>query len=165
MSCGTLSLQYFWVKSKGEVMRNAITIKKEFNAPISEVFDLLSKHATYNKAFAPLQVVRVKDSADPERPDGIGSVRRMGFGPIKPLQEEITLLEENKRIEYKLINNPLVKHHLGQIDFKEITPFVTLVTYKIEFTAKAPFVSKLILAQLKAAITLGFSKLAKSVAS
>ncbi|ENU82588.1 hypothetical protein F974_02385 [Acinetobacter sp. CIP 102159] len=146
-------------------MRNAITIQKEFNAPISDVFDLLSKHATYNKAFAPLQVVRVKDSADPQRPDGIGSVRCMGFGPIKPLQEEITLLEENKRIEYKIINNPLVKHHLGQIDFKEITPYITLVTYKIEFTAKAPFVSKLVLAQLKAAITLGFSKLAKSVAS
>jgi uncharacterized protein YndB with AHSA1/START domain len=146
-------------------MRNAITIKKEFNAPISEVFELLSKHATYNKAFAPLQVVRVKDAADPARPDGVGSVRRMGFGPIKPLQEEITYLQENERIEYKLINNPLVKHHLGQIEFKEITPFITLVTYKIEFTAKAPLVSKLVLAQLKAAITLGFSKLAKSVAS
>lgn len=150
---------------KRRLMRNAITIEKEFNAPISDVFELLSKHATYNKAFAPLQVVRVKDSADPQRPDGVGSIRRMGFGPIKPLQEEITLLEENKRIEYKLINNPLVKHHLGQIDFKEITPFITLVTYKIEFTAKAPLVSKLVLAQLKAAITLGFSKLAKSVAS
>jgi uncharacterized protein YndB with AHSA1/START domain len=102
-------------------MRNAITIQKEFNAPISEVFDLLSKHATYNKAFAPLQVVRVKDSADPQRPDGIGSIRRMGFGPIKPLQEEITLLEENKRIEYKLINNPLVKHHLGKLILKNYT--------------------------------------------
>jgi uncharacterized protein YndB with AHSA1/START domain len=146
-------------------MRNVITVKKEFRAPIAEVFELLSKHATYNQAFAPLQVIRVKDSADPQRPDGIGSVRRMGFGPIKPLQEEITFLDENKRIEYKLINNPLVKHHLGQIDFKEITPFITLVTYKIEFTAKAPFVSKLVLAQLKAAITLGFSKLAKSVSS
>lgn len=146
-------------------MRNVITVKKEFRVPIAEVFELLSKHATYNQAFAPLQVIRVKDSADPQRPDGIGSVRRMGFGPIKPLQEEITFLDENKRIEYKLINNPLVKHHLGQIDFKEITPFITLVTYKIEFTAKAPFVSKLVLAQLKAAITLGFSKLAKSVSS
>jgi uncharacterized protein YndB with AHSA1/START domain len=145
-------------------MRNAITIQKEFNAPISEVFDLLSKHATYNKAFAPLQVVRVKDSADPQRPDGVGSIRRMGFGPVKPLQEEITLLEENKRIEYKLINNPLVKHHLGKLILKKL-PYITLVTYKIEFTAKAPFVSKLVLAQLKAAITLGFSKLAKSVAS
>ena len=80
---------------------NSIQIKKEFNAPVDQVFNLLSKHATYNIAFAPIQVVRVKDSADPERPDGVGSVRRMGFGPIKPLQEQITLLEPNQRIEYR----------------------------------------------------------------
>ncbi len=83
---------------------------------------------------------------------------------FKPLKEEITLLEENKRIEYKLIDNPLIKHHIGRIDFQEISPNKTLVTYTIELTAKIPFVSKLILAQLKAAITLGFSKLAKSIA-
>ena len=53
---------------------NNIQIKKEFNAPVEQVFDLLSKHSTYNVAFAPVQVVRVKDSADPERPDGLGSV-------------------------------------------------------------------------------------------
>ncbi len=45
-------------------MRNVIIVKKEFNAPLDDVFNLLSKHATYNTAFAPLQVVRVKDSAD-----------------------------------------------------------------------------------------------------
>ena len=144
-------------------MRNAIIIKKEFNAPISEIFDLLSKHATYNQAFAPLQVVRVKDSTDPQRPDGTGSVRRIGFGPVKPLQEEITLLQENQRIEYKIIKNPLVKHHLGIIEFEQKDTDKTLVTYTIELQARAPFVSKLILAQLKSAIKLGFSKLAKTV--
>ncbi len=63
-------------------------------------------------------MVRVKDSADPERPDGLGSVRRMGFGPIKPLQEQITLMNVNERIEYKIIKNPLIKHHLGIIEFE-----------------------------------------------
>ncbi len=142
---------------------NAIQIKKEFNAPIETVFELLSKHATYNIAFAPIQVVRVKDSTDPERPDGVGSVRRLGLGPIKPLQEEITLLTPNQRIEYKIINNPLVKHHLGIIEFQPVDENKTLVTYTIEFQARAPFVSKLVLAQLKSAIKLGFSKLAKTV--
>lgn len=142
---------------------NAMQIKKEFNAPIETVFELLSKHATYNIAFAPIQVVRVKDSTDPERPDGVGSVRRLGLGPIKPLQEEITLLTPNQRIEYKIINNPLVKHHLGIIDFQPVDENKTLVTYTIEFQARAPFVSKLVLAQLKSAIKLGFSKLAKTV--
>ena len=141
----------------------SIQVKKEFNAPVEQVFDLLSKHSTYNVAFAPIQVVRVKDSVDPERPDGVGSVRRMGFGPVKPLQEQITLLEPNQRIEYKIIKNPLVKHHLGVIQFQRVDGEKTLVTYTIELQARAPFVSKLILAQLKSAIKLGFSKLAKSV--
>ena len=142
---------------------NSIQVKKEFNAPIEQDFDLLSKHSTYNVAFAPIQVERIKDSADPERPDGIGSVRRMGFGPIKPLQEQITLLEPNERIEYQIIKNPLVKHHLGIIEFEAKDADKTLVTYTIELQARAPFISKLILAQLKSAIKLGFSKLAKTV--
>lgn len=148
---------------KGTIM-NSIQVKQEFNAPVDQVFDLLSKHATYNIAFAPVQVVRVKDSTDPERPDGLGSIRRMGFGPIKPIQEQITLVDVNKRIEYKLINNPLIKHHLGMIEFTELASNKTRVDYTIELQARAPFVSKLILAQLKLAITLGFKKLAKSVA-
>jgi len=135
-----------------------IEVKKQFNAPVSQVFELLSKHSTYNTAFAPIQVVRSKDSADPQRPDGVGSVRRMGYGPVKPLQEEITLLEE-----YKIIKYPLIRHHLGRIEFEELAGDKTLVRYRIELQAKAPFVSKLILAQLKGAITLGLSKLAKSV--
>lgn len=142
---------------------NAITVKKEFNAPVEQVFELLSKHSAYNVAFAPIQVVRVKDSADPERPDGLGSVRRLGLGPIKPLQEQITLLEPNQRIEYKIIKNPLVKHHIGIIEFQPVDSGKTLVTYTIELQARAPFVSKFILAQLKSAIKLGFSKLAKTV--
>lgn len=141
----------------------SIQVKKEFNAPVAQVFELLSKHSTYNVAFAPVQVVRVKDSADPERPDGAGSVRRMGFGPVKPLQEQITVLEPNQRIEYKIIKNPLVKHHLGVIQFEALDSARTLVTYTIELQARAPFVSQLILAQLKSAIKIGFSKLAKTV--
>ncbi|WP_288384340.1 SRPBCC family protein [uncultured Acinetobacter sp.] len=142
---------------------NAITVKKEFNASIDQVFDVLSKHSAYNKLFAPIQVVRVKDSSDPARPDGVGSIRRMGFGPVKPIQEEITYLEENKRIEYKLIHNPLIKHHIGIVEFEALSDTRTRVIYTIELTAKVPFVSKLILAQLKSAITLGFSKLAKLI--
>lgn len=143
---------------------NSMQVKQEFNAPLETVFELLSKHATYSQVFAPVQVVRIKDAVDPQRPDGVGSVRKMGIGPVKPLQEQITLLDVNERIEYQIIKNPLVKHHLGIIEFKAIDTNKTLVTYTIELQARAPFVSKLILAQLKLAITLGFKKLAKTVA-
>ena len=141
----------------------SIQVKKEFNAPIEQIFNLLSKHATYNIAFAPIQVERVKDSTDPERPDGVGSVRRMGFGPVKPLQEQITRMDVNQRIEYQIIKNPLIKHHLGIIEFDAINENKTLVTYTIELQPPPPFVSQIILAQLKSAIKLGFSKLAKTV--
>ena len=50
------------------------------------------------------------------------------------------------------------------MEFTEIAANKTRVDYTIELQARAPFVSKLILAQLKLAITLGFKKLAKSVA-
>ncbi|TCM63737.1 uncharacterized protein YndB with AHSA1/START domain [Acinetobacter calcoaceticus] len=140
----------------------SIKITQKFNAPVTEVFELLSKHATYNTAFAPIQVVRVKDAADPERPDGVGSIRRMGFGPIKPIQEKITRLEPNQRIEYKLIHNPLIKHHLGVIEFEALSEQETMVSYRIELQARVPVVSKIILKQLKLAIRRGLSKLAKS---
>jgi hypothetical protein len=113
---------------------NSIQVKQEFNAPIDQVFDLLSKHSTYNVAFAPIQVVRVKDAADPERPDGLGSIRRMGFGPIKPIQEQITHLDVNKRIEYKLINNPLIKHHIGIIEFTALAAKDSVMIYLVKST-------------------------------
>ena len=144
-------------------MSKTITINQEFNLPVADIFDILSKHASYNKVFWPIQVVRTKDSADPKRPDGLGSQRKMGFGPIKPITEEITLVKENELIEYKLINNPLIKHHLGRLEFKSLSTDRTLVTYIIELDGKLPFSSVIILTQLKFAITTGFAKLAKTL--
>lgn len=142
---------------------NLIQVKKQFDAPLEQVFELLSKHATYNIAFAPVQVVRVKDAVDQQHPDGLGSIRRIGFGPVKPLQEEITVFEENQRIEYKIIKNPLIKYHVGVIEFQALSADKTLVTYTVELQARVPFVSKLILAKLKQVIKIGLSKLAKSL--
>lgn len=142
---------------------NSIQIRKDFNAPIEQVFELLSKHDTYNVAFAPMQVERIKDALHVNRPDGVGSIRKLGIGRIKPLQEQITLLLPNERIEYKIIKNPLVQHHIGIIEFEAVDEKTTRVTYTIELKMYLPFVSKLILAQLKSGIKLGFSKLAKTV--
>ncbi|TXJ08314.1 MAG: SRPBCC family protein [Acinetobacter sp.] len=144
-------------------MNKKITVKQKFNRPVAEVFDLLSKHATYNAMFFPVQVVRVQDAADPQRPDGLGSIRRMGFGKIKPLQEQITKVEENQLIEYKLIDNPLVKHHLGRLAFQSVSDQATLVTYTIEFEGKIPLSSLIVLSQLKFVVTLGMAKLAKNM--
>ena len=140
-----------------------IVIEQKFNRPVSEVFDVLSKHASYNRIFKPIQVVRIKDAADPQRPDGVGSVRKMGFGLVKPIQEQITKLVPNELIEYKIIKNPIVRHHLGRLSFTSIDDHTTKVVYTIEFDARIPLASSLVLSQLKFAVGHGLANLAKTL--
>ncbi|AOA57970.1 SRPBCC family protein [Acinetobacter larvae] len=140
-----------------------ITVKKTFAAPIGQVFALCSQHANYNIAFAPVQVVRTRIGEDPQQPDGVGSIRRLGYGFLKPLQEQITVFEQDQLIQYRIIKNPLIQHHLGSIAFVAIDDTQTEVTYQIELQMTLPFGTKLVLAQLCRAIKLGLSRLAKSV--
>lgn len=137
-----------------------ITVKQYFKQSPAAVFSKLSKHSIYNTAFWPMQVERIKDSANPENPDGVGSVRQMGFGPVKPLLEEIITLEPNQLIEYQLIKNPLISYHLGRLEFQPQGEG-TLLTYSIELDGKIPLSTFIILANLKLAITLGMAKLAR----
>lgn len=144
-------------------MSHYIVIQQEFPQPIGQVFAALSQHATYNQLFAPLQVERSQDSTDQLYPDGVGSVRNMGFGGFKPLQEQITVFEPNRKIEYQIIHNPMIKQHLGSISFSAITENVTLVTYRVALTTRVPFAHRLILPQLKWVIQRGLRKLVKQL--
>ena len=45
----------------------------------------------------------------------MGLIRRLGFGPIKPLQEQITLFQPNQRIEYKII-----KYRFSEEDIEKL---------------------------------------------
>lgn len=140
-----------------------IVIEQKFNRPVAEVFEVLSKHASYNRIFKPIQVVRIKDATDPQRPDGVGSVRKMGFGLVKPIQEQITKLVPNELIEYKIIKNPLVRHHLGRLTFTTLDDQTTQLVYSIEFDGRIPLSSLIILSQLKFAVGRGMAGLAKSM--
>ena len=139
-----------------------ITVQQKFKRSPEQVFEAFSKHSIYNDAFWPVQVERIRDSAAPQNPDGLGSVRQMGFGPIKPVKEQIITLEPNQLIEYKLIGNPLIKHHVGRLKFTTIDGG-TLLTYEIELTGKLPLMSLPILAGLKVAIGVGLAKIARQL--
>lgn len=139
-----------------------ITVQQKFKQSPEQVFEAFSKHSIYNDAFWPVQVERIKDAADPHNPDGLGSVRQMGFGPVKPIKEQITTLEPNQLIEYKLIGNPLIKHHIGRLKFTSVDGG-TLLTYEIELTGKLPLMSLPILAGLKVVIGVGLAKIARQL--
>lgn len=137
-----------------------ITVQQKFKQSPEQVFAAFAKHATYNSIFWPLQVERIEDALDAKNPDGVGSVRKMGFGSIKPLQEEITVLEPSQLIEYQVINNALVKRHIGRLKFASIEQG-TLLTYEVELEAKLPFIALPILAGLKIALSQGLAKAAR----
>ncbi|XID75892.1 SRPBCC family protein [Alkanindiges sp. WGS2144] len=139
-----------------------ITVQQKFKQKPEQVFAAFAKHSIYNKAFWPLQVERIKDAAEPQKPDGVGSIREMGFGPVKPIKEQITALEPNQLIEYQLINNPLIKHHIGRLKFASIESG-TLLTYEIELIAKLPLISLPALAGLKVALAIGLAKVARQL--
>lgn len=137
-----------------------ILISQYFDAPIEQVFARFDTHAKLNQLFAPLQVERVQTATEGSHPDGVGSVRHMGEGPFKPVAEQITAFELNQRIEYKLINNPLIRHHRGEMRF---TPkdAGTLVSYTIELEGRIPFSASVMLAVLKKALTDGLARMAR----
>lgn len=137
-------------------------VQQYFAQKPEQVFATFSKHSIYADAFWPLQIQRVKDAADPQNPDGLGSIRAMGFGPLKPVREQITALEPSRLIEYKLINNPLVSHHLGRLEFAAQGEG-TLLTYTIEFIGKLPLSSIIVSTNLKVLVKLGLAKIARKL--
>lgn len=141
-----------------------IIIEQTFEQPLSKVFAAMSTHDSFNRIFAPIQVERIQSGSDPQFPDGTGSIRRMGFGPIKPIQEQITAYVPNQLIEYRLINNRLVRQHLGSIRFTALSDRVTRVSYRIGLTTTIPFAERLILPQLRMAIQRGLRSLAHKMA-
>ena len=139
-----------------------ISIQQRFTQSPEQVFAVLGTHAGLGVCFAPLQVTRVQDSADTHHPDGVGSVRKMGIGSVTPLYEQVTEYEPNKFIEYVLINNPLIKHHVGRLIFTPVGSG-TLLNYTIELEGKIPGSGQVILAGLKIGIIQGLKKLAKTL--
>jgi hypothetical protein len=140
-------------------MSKYIVMKQRFNTPIDLVFPIFSRHRTFNSLLWPLYSEVIKISADPHNSDGVGSVRKMGIGPIKLIYEEITHVIPNQLIEYKMLKNAMFPYHLGRLEFEE-KDGCTDLTYTIWLESKLPLIAELILAQLKCSARHGLRKLA-----
>ena len=75
---------------------NNIIMRQQFEVPVSQVFDALSKHATFDMVLWAMQSVRTRDAEAPLPPDGVGFIRNMGLGPIKPIKEQITRMAKDR---------------------------------------------------------------------
>ena len=127
----------------------SIDIDETINLPRSRVFAVFADHNSFGKMLgAPIK--RIQDSQDAD-PNGLGSVRKIGIGPIG-LEETIINFEPDSLIEYTITSISPISNHLGRIRFSDAGDTATRVQYTITFDDKVPFLGKLVAPALETGI-------------
>ncbi len=135
-----------------------IQIEDTFDVPLDRVFTLFSDHKRFGDLLgAPVKRIKDSDQADP---NGLGSVRKIGIGPIA-LEETVTSFEPDSLIEYTITSLSLIRHHQGRIRFWETSAGQTRVSYTISFEEIIPFTGKMIHSSLEKALRRGIKRVPK----
>ena len=128
--------------------RQVIEIRQTFNAPVEEVFGILTDHESFGEIIG-TEIKRVVDSPGDNK-NGVGSVRRIvPSAPVPAFEETVTAYAPNRLMEYTVSKGSPIKHHLGRLVFLE-SDGKTELAYTIEFEPRLPFV--LLSAALKRAV-------------
>lgn len=139
-----------------------VRINETVDAPREKVFAFFADH----EKFATLlggSCKRVKDGKDPAEPNGLGSVRRIGPGPLA-FEETIVGFDAPSLIQYSITRGSPLKNHLGTIEFSS-RGSSTRVEYVIRFDTKLPFTGKLIAKALGLAWKRSAPKILKQLGS
>ena len=116
--------------------RQHIEIRQTFNAPVAEIFRLLTEHVSFGEIIGK-KIERVVDSQD-ENPNGVGSVRRIRSFPVPAFEETVITYEPGRLMEYVVSKGSPIKNHRGRMAFLE-KQGRTELCYTIEFEPKLPF--------------------------
>ena len=136
-----------------------IKIHESFNAPIAEVFSVLSDHKKFGKICG-ISMERTKDGDDGL--NGLGSIRAVKIGPLPAFDETITGFKSNELIEYKITRGSPIKNHVGTLKFSEKNNQTTL-DYTIKLESKIPFTSGIIKTVLQNGLSKGLKKYANTL--
>jgi hypothetical protein len=136
-----------------------ITIHEKFNAPIAQVFGILSNHEKFGEICG-INMTRIQDGEDGL--NGKGSIRTIKIGPLPAFEETITDFIQNEFIEYKITKGSPIKNHVGTLKFSEKNN-QTELDYVIKLESKIPFTSSIIKSALQSGISKGLRKYSKSL--
>lgn len=135
-----------------------IDIDETFDVPRNRVFALFADHGRFGKLLrAPVK--RIRDSQDAD-PNGKGSVRKIGIGPIG-VEETVIGFEQDALIEYAITSTCPLRNHIGRIRFEDTSNGQTRVHYTIAFEDIVPFTGKLVSAGLELGIRNGIRRVPK----
>ncbi len=138
-----------------------IHIAQGFDAPVAEVFSVLSDHERFGQLIG-VTMKRTKEGADGA--NGLGSVRSVHIGPLPSFDETITRFEENALIEYKITRGSPIKNHVGTLRFAE-RDGRTHLDYTIELESKIPFTTGVIKTALASGISKGLRRYSQTLGS
>lgn len=135
-----------------------IEIDETFDVPRNRVFALFADHGRFGKMLgAPVKRIQDSDQADP---NGIGSVRKIGIGPLS-LEETVIGFEPDSLIEYTITSMSPIRNHMGRIRFEDSGKGGTRVNYTITFEDIVPFTGKVVSAALEQGIRKGIKRVPK----
>lgn len=134
-----------------------VQLTQESSRSVADLYALLADHERLGGVLG-VPVKRIKDGKT--EPNGIGSVRRIGAGPVA-IEETVVGAVVDKSIDYKITKGgwPLKNHH-GRLVFKALPGGGSQVQWRIEFGAAVPGAAVLVRQLLSLAIGRGLRKLA-----
>lgn len=132
-----------------------IEIDETFDVPRRKVFALFADHHRFGKLLgAPVKRIKDSDQADP---NGIGSVRKIGIGPIG-LEETVLNFEPDSLIEYAITSLSPIRNHHGRIRFDETPDGGTRLKYTITFEDIVPLTGKVVSTALEQGLRRGMKR-------
>jgi hypothetical protein len=149
--------------------QNTVSFSEHFKATPAQVFPYFANHATFGAmaggpVAAKLKFIRrIRLGENLKQPDGVGSVRRIGYGPLG-FEETVRTSEPGKLIEYFISKGSPLKNHFGRIEF-HADGKGTRVDYTITFEPKVPGTGGVLKGVLNSMIAPAFGRIRKALAS
>jgi uncharacterized protein YndB with AHSA1/START domain len=141
-----------------------IKVERIVKAPIENVFEAISDHASY-ALYPSVGIAKLLNEGDEER-NGKGALRTVETGAFK-VWERITDFERPVRMQYKIEQAKPIKmdHYKGIIDLKDLGDGTTHVTWVSEGKMAVPLIGRFFDSKMQKQGTSVFHSMLKSIES
>ncbi len=134
-----------------------VQLTQESTRSVADLYAALADHDRLGAVLG-VPVKRIKEGKT--SPNGIGSVRKIGMGPVA-IEETVVGAVVDKSIDYKITKGGWpVKDHHGRLTFKALPGGGSQVQWRIDLDAAVPGAAVLIKQLLSIGIGRGLKKLA-----
>ncbi|HET7734415.1 MAG TPA: SRPBCC family protein [Nocardioidaceae bacterium] len=104
-------------------------------ASVDHVWDVLADHEGMS-AWAPGLKARLTNPGTSEK-NGVGAVRKIGFGFAGPIKEEIVAFEPGKLLRYKALAGVPLKNYFGEVELTAVAGG-TRIDYSVSVDERIP---------------------------